>query len=100
MWAAGASVAAAAIAAWGADLISKRQERRAITGSYTDLLTQTRQRLNEVDEDARQLRDELERTQRTLFRLRRYVVLLQIALLRAGGVVPPAPDEPQEEEVN
>lgn len=73
------------VAARGTDIVSKRQERRALFGSYSDLLESTRA---EVDD----LRTEIERQRGFIGVLRRRIAVLRSVIVQHNIEVPPDPD--------
>lgn len=81
-WAAFGSVFVAAVVTWGADVVSRRRERSALTGNYVDLVSSLRGRLEDVE-------GEQERLRGLVARLRRRITVLRHALLAHGVEIPP-----------
>lgn len=92
-WTALGSIIAAMVVTRGADLVSKRQERRALTGGYTDLLTQTRAYSEDQREEIEQQRAEITRLRKLVAVLRRRIAVLRHAIVVHGHEVPPDPED-------
>lgn len=93
IWSAVAIIVAAVVAARASDIASRRQERRALTGSYVDLLTQTRGMLDDVAADVDECRAEVLRQRTVIGVLRRRIGVLRLALTGAGVPIPPDPEQ-------
>lgn len=93
LWTAIGSILAAIVVTRGADLVSKRQERQALTGGYTDLLAQTRAHNDNQREEIESQREEITQLRRVIAVLRRRIVVLRHALVTHGQEVPPDPED-------
>lgn len=92
-WAALGSIIAAIVVTWGADAVSRRRERSALTGGYTDLLAQTRAHNDNQREEIEAQRQEITQLRRVIGILRRRIVVLRHALVTHGQEVPPDPED-------
>lgn len=93
IWTAIGSIIAAFVVARGADIVSKRQERRALMGGYTDLLTAARLQADSQRDELNRLRDENTRLRHVVSVLRARIIVLRHTLITAHVPVPPDPDD-------